>query len=959
MESFLKLVAADLYKHTEGNLAHTAVVFPNKRAGLFFNEYLAQESDSPIWSPAYVSISELFRSLSPWEVGDPVKLVCELYKIFRRETQSTETLDDFYFWGEMLISDFDDADKNKVDTDKLFSNLQDLRNIMDDYTFIDDEQEEAIRQFFQNFSIERRTALKERFISLWDVLGNIYKGFRESLASQNIAYEGMMYRHVIEHLDVDKLPYEKYVFVGFNVLNKVEHTLLTQLKDVGKAVFYWDYDEFYMKENRQAVTHEAGEFIRRNLRDFPSPLSGELFKNLSKPKEVHYIASSTENAQARYLPQWIRNNLTTPEKETAVVLCNEALLQPVLHSLPAEVKHVNITMGFPLSQTPVYSFLIALLELHTHGFNFKSGRYTFQSVVTLLKHPYTRQLTGQAELLEKELTRNNRFYPLPGELGKDEFLTRLFTPLSGNLNLCIRLSETLQQVAGIYQANTSGTEDTDAFNQLYRESLFKAYTTINRFRTLIEEDELTVQSETFRRLLVKVLSATNIPFHGEPAIGMQVMGVLETRNLDFRHLVLLSVNEGQLPKSGGDSSFIPYNLRKAFGMTTIEHKIAVYAYYFYRLLQRAERITLMYNTSSDGLNRGEWSRFMLQFLIEWPHPITRQFLEAGQSPQGTSPITVEKTPDVMRRMQSLFDVRANPKAKFSPSALNYYLDCPLKFYYRYVAGLSAPDEVSAEIDSATFGSIFHYAAEHIYKDLTTHGKVINKEALETLLRNEVKLQDYVDTAFKKLFFNVPQNEKPEYNGVQLINSAVIARYLKQLLQNDLRYAPFTFIASEMEVDEPIDIQTPKGVIKSRIGGIIDRMDSKDGTLRIVDYKTGGDADTPPHVESLFIPDKKRSNYVFQTFLYAAIMCRKQPTMKIAPALLYIHRAATETYSPVIQMGEPRKPKEAVEDFSKYEKEYRERLQGLLEEIFNPEKSFTQTEIIEKCTYCDFKALCKR
>lgn len=919
MESFLKLVAADLYKHTEGNLAHTAVVFPNKRAGLFFNEYLAQESDSPIWSPAYVSISELFRSLSPWEVGDPVKLVCELYKIFRRETQSTETLDDFYFWGEMLISDFDDADKNRVDTDKLFSNLQDLRNIMDDYTFIDDEQEEAIRQFFQNFSIERRTALKERFISLWNVLGNIYKGFRESLASQNIAYEGMMYRHVIEHLDVDKLPYEKYVFVGFNVLNKVEHTLFTQLKDAGKAVFYWDYDEFYMKENRQAVTHEAGEFIRRNLRDFPSPLSGELFKNLSKPKEVHYIASSTENAQARYLPQWIRNNLTTPEKETAVVLCNEALLQPVLHSLPAEVKHVNITMGFPLSQTPVYSFLIALLELHTHGFNFKSGRYTFQSVVTLLKHPYTRQLTGQAELLEKELTRNNRFYPLPGELGKDEFLTRLFTPLSGNLNLCIRLSETLQQVASIYQANTSGTEDTDAFNQLYRESLFKAYTTINRFRTLIEEDELTVQSETFRRLLVKVLSATNIPFHGEPAIGMQVMGVLETRNLDFRHLVLLSVNEGQLPKSGGDSSFIPYNLRKAFGMTTIEHKIAVYAYYFYRLLQRAERITLMYNTSSDGLNRGEWSRFMLQFLIEWPHPITRQFLEAGQSPQGTSPITVEKTPDVMRRMQSLFDVRANPKAKFSPSALNYYLDCPLKFYYRYVAGLSAPDEVSAEIDSATFGSIFHYAAEHIYKDLTTHGKVINKEALETLLRNEVKLQDYVDTAFKKLFFNVPQNEKPEYNGVQLINSAVIARYLKQLLQNDLRYAPFTFIASEMEVDEPIDIQTPKGVIKSRIGGIIDRMDSKDGTLRIVDYKTGGDADTPPHVESLFIPDKKRSNYVFQTFLYAAIMCRKQPTMKIAPALLYIHRAATETYSPVIQMGESRKPKEAVEDFSKYEK----------------------------------------
>ena len=962
MESFLKLVAADLYKHTKGNLAHTAVVFPNKRAGLFFNEYLAQESDSPIWSPAYVSISELFRSLSPWEVGDPVKLVCELYKIFRRETQSTETLDDFYFWGEMLISDFDDADKNKVDTDKLFSNLQDLRNIMDDYTFIDDEQEEAIRQFFQNFSIERRTALKERFISLWDVLGNIYKGFRESLASQNIAYEGMMYRHVIEHLDVDKLPYEKYVFVGFNVLNKVEHTLFTQLKDAGKAVFYWDYDEFYMKENRQAVTHEAGEFIRRNLRDFPSPLSGELFKNLSKPKEVHYIASSTENAQARYLPQWIRNNLTTPEKETAVVLCNEALLQPVLHSLPAEIKHVNITMGFPLSQTPVYSFLIALLELHTHGFNFKSGRYTFQSVVTLLKHPYTRQLTGQAELLEKELTRNNRFYPLPGELGKDEFLTRLFTPLSGNLNLCIRLSETLQQVAGIYQANTSGTEDTDAFNQLYRESLFKAYTTINRFRTLIEEDELTVQSETFRRLLVKVLSATNIPFHGEPAIGMQVMGVLETRNLDFRHVILLSVNEGQLPKAGGDASFIPYNLRKAFGMTTIDHKIAVYAYYFYRLLQRAEKATLLYNTVSDGMNRGEMSRFMLQLLIEWGYPVQRKQLEAEQSPIASSPICIPKSPDIMKRMQSVFDVRVNPKALLSPSALNCYLDCPLKFYYKYVAGLAAPEEVSAEIDSAKFGSIFHYAAEHIYKELTAHGKVISKDTLEALLQEEVKLQNYVDNGFKELFFHLPADERPEYNGVQLINSAVILRYIQQLLRNDLRHAPFTFVGSEQRVMEDVEIQTPKGAIRSRMGGIIDRMDSKDNVLRIVDYKTGGKADTPPSVESLFTPGPKRSNYVFQTFLYAAIVCRKlrerNDDRKVAPALLYIHRAAAEDYSPVVQLKESYNKTTPVEDFSLLEEEFRTRLQALLEEIFNPDLSFSQTEE-DRCTYCDFKEICKR
>lgn len=956
MESFLKLVAADLYKRTDGNLAHTAVVFPNKRAGLFFNEHLAQEAGQPIWSPVYLSISELFRDLSVWELGDPVKLVCELYKVFRRETQSQETLDEFYFWGEMLISDFDDADKNMVDTGRLFSNLQELRHLTDDYTFIDQEQEEAIRQFFQNFSIERRTALKERFISMWDVLGQIYTGFRESLAAQGIAYEGMLYRQGIEHLNPDALPYDTYVFVGFNVLNKVEQTLFQRLQDAGKAIFYWDYDAFYMNKPH----HEAGEFIKRNLKAFPSPLPAEGFNTLSRLKEIHYVASSTENAQARYLPTWIRENLTEQEKETAVVLCNEALLQPVLHSLPQEVKHVNITMGFPLSQTPVYSFLMALLTLHTQGYQPRNGRYTFQEVVALLKHPYTRSLSSYAETLEKELTQSNRFFPLPGELCKDDFLTLLFTPLSGNLSLCTRLSEAVKQTAGLYQSTGSpaGDQESSAFEQLYRESLFKAYTLVNRFCTLIEEDELPVQSETLRRLIVKVLSGAHIPFHGEPAIGMQVMGVLETRNLDFRHLVLLSVNEGQLPKAGGDSSFIPYNLRKAFGMTTIEHKIAVYAYYFYRLLQRAEKVTLLYNTSSDGLNRGEWSRFMLQFLIEWPHPIVREFLEAGQSPQGTAPITLPKTGEVMRRMQEIFDVRVNPKARFSPSALNTYLDCPLKFYYHYVAGLSAPDEVSAEIDSATFGSIFHSAAEHIYKDLTAHGNVINREALEVLIRNEVKLQDYVDNAFKALFFHVPQEEKPEYNGVQLINSAVIVRYLKQLLRNDWQYAPFTFVASEQSVSEPIDIQTPKGTIRSRIGGIIDRMDSKDGILRIVDYKTGGDADTPPNIASLFIPDKKRSNYIFQTFLYAAIVCRQQP-LKVAPSLLYIHKAASDTYSPVIQMGEARKPKEPVTDFSVYEAEFRTHLQALLEEIFHPEVPFTQTEMVEKCAYCDFKALCKR
>ena len=957
METFLKQVAHDLYNKTEGNFTKVAIVFPNKRASLFFNEYLAQESDRPIWSPTYVSISELFRQSSDLSIADPIKLVCDLYKVFQKATGSKETLDDFYFWGEMLIADFDDADKNMADTHALFSNLKNLNELMDNYDFLEEGQKEALSQFFHNFSINQVTELKQRFISMWNVLGDIYAEYKALLESQSIAYEGMLYRQVIEQLDVEALPYNKYIFVGFNVLNKVEHTLFKKLNEAGKAMFYWDYDTFYLNK----TPHEAGEFIRRNLRDFPSELPASFFDNLNQPKEVTFIESPTENGQVRYLPQWIQENLTSQEKETAVVLCNEALLQPVLHALPDNVKHINITMGFPLSQTPAYSFVNALMELHTSGYNPNNGRYLFAEVISVLKHPYTRQLSPEAEKLEQTLTRDNRFYPLPSELKQDNVLELLFTPRRNNLDLCSMLSEALKEVAVIYQQQAAS--HSDAFDQLYRESLFKTYTLVNRFHTLIESKELNVQAGTFQRLLTRVMSSSSIPFHGEPAIGMQVMGVLETRNLDFRHLIMLSVNEGQLPKAGGDSSFIPYNLRKAFGMTTIDHKIAVYAYYFYRLMQRAEKVTLVYNTATDGINRGELSRFMLQFLIEWGYPVLRKQLEAAQSPQSSAPIIIEKTPDVMERMKSVFDIRNNPKALISPSALNCYLDCPLKFYYKYVALLSAPDEVTADIDSAKFGSIFHYAAEHIYKDLTAHGKLISRENLETLLKDEVRLQTYVDNGFKELFFNLPPNEQPEYNGIQLINSAVIVKYIQQLLRNDLRYAPFTFIGSEQRIFENIEICTSTGDIQSRIGGIIDRIDSKGESLRIVDYKTGGDADTPANVQSLFIPDKKRSNYVFQTVLYASIVCKKlrekNDSRLVAPALLYIHRAASENYSPVIQMGEPRKPKEPVDNFAQYEGDFRENLKTLLEDIFNPDISFTQTEIEDKCAYCDFRALCKK
>lgn len=957
MQPFLQLVAHDLYTKIGNDLSRTVLVFPNKRANLFFNEYLAEESDQPIWSPAAMSISDLLQKLSVQKAGDPIRLVCELYKVFKEETESRETLDDFYFWGELLISDFDDVDKNMVDADKLFSNLQDLKNLMDDYEFLDEEQEEAIRQFFQNFSIERRTELKEKFISLWDKLGIIYHRYREKLAELGIAYEGMLYRNVIEQLDTDRLKYDKYVFVGFNVLNKVEKEFFQKLQKAGKAMFYWDYDLFY---TQRISKHEAGEFIKRNLIDFPNELPESYFDIFRKPKKIRYISASTENAQARFLPEWVKATQThttqiVSEKENAIVLCNEALLLPVLHSIPQDVQNVNITMGFPLAQTPVYSFINAAMELQTNGYRPDTGRFTYEAVSKILKHPYTRQLSDHATRLERELTKTNRFYPLPSELKKDDFLTILFTPQSNIRELCDYLLRLIKSISILYRKE--GEYD-DIFNQLYRESIFQSHLKINRLYSLIESGELSVRTDTLKRLITKVLTASNIPFHGEPAIGLQIMGVLETRNLDFRNLIMLSLNEGQLPKAGGESSFIPYNLRKAFGMTTIEHKNAVYAYYFYRLIQRAENITLLYNTSSDGLNRGEESRFMLQLLVEGPHEITREYLEAGQSPQNTLEIQIEKTPEILRRLYRAYDTAQPESVILSPSALNTYLDCRLRFYYRYVAGLKTPDEVSAEIDSALFGTIFHLSAQLAYTDLTANGKMIQREDLERLLRDEIKLQGYVDQAFKQELFKVAPEEKPEYNGVQLINSKVIVSYLKQLLRNDLQYTPFEMVAMEKKVSEKITIQTALGPLTLRLGGTIDRMDAKEGTLRIVDYKTGGSPKIPANIEQLFTPSEMRPNYIFQTFLYAAIMSRKQPLM-VAPALLYIHRAASESYSPVIEMGEPRKPKIPVNNFAFFEDEFRERLQALLEEIFDEKELFTQTEDIKKCAYCDFKAICKR
>ncbi|MCR4766320.1 MAG: PD-(D/E)XK nuclease family protein [Bacteroidaceae bacterium] len=953
MKTFLEIVAHDLYQRIGTDLSRTAVVFPNKRASLFFSEHLARQSSTPVWSPVYISIQELFTSLSPLKTGDPIRLVCELYKVYQAETNSNESLDDFYYWGELLISDFDDVDKNMADATQLFSNLQDLKDL-EDLSYLTTEQQEAIRQFFNNFSIEKTSELKQRFIGVWNKLGAIYQHFRENLSQLGIAYEGMLYRNIIEQLNVNDLPYDHLAFIGFNVLNRVETTFFSKLNEAGKALFYWDYDISYTTNPSKATipfTHEAGDFILRNMKLFPNALNEEHFNQMQQPKQINYIASPTENAQARYIPQWYAQlPHYDAEKENAVVLCNESLLQPVLHALPEEVKHVNVTMGFPLSQTPIFSFINVLIDLQTTGYDAKNGHYLYESVIAFLRHPYTRQLSTAASTLEQEISRKNRFFPLPSELKADAFLDKAFTPVSTNQAICTYLVNMLLETTTLFRNDEE--EQNDIYSQLYRESLFKSYTLINRLLSLIQQGDLTVSTLTCRKLLTRILSSASIPFHGEPAIGMQIMGVLETRNLDFKNLLLLSVNEGQLPKAESSASFIPYNLRKAFGLTTIEHKNSVYAYYFYRLIQRAETVTLMYNTSTEGINRGEMSRFMLQLLTESPHPVKQLQLEAGQSPVQERDITIDKTDEVY---QLLLKNYANPQhadGYISPSSLNTYLNCPLSFYYKYVAHISKPDEVSSEINNATFGNIFHEAAEKLYKDLTVHGKVIEKSDLEKVLKDKPRLHAYVDNAFKHLFFKVSTQEQITYNGIQYINRSVIIRYLENLIRYDLQHVPFILEDVEKVVTETLDVPTPTETLHVKIGGKIDRMDIKDNVLQIIDYKTGGREPKTSNMDDVFT-GKKRDQRIFQTFLYASIMCQQQD-LKVAPGLLLIHRAASKDFSTNIKYGSA-----AVDDFKQLDEDFREHLQALLSEIFNRDIPFKQAENRpEACTWCDYYQLCK-
>lgn len=952
MKAFLHFVAKDIIEKYGTDLSRMALIFPNKRAALFLNEELALCAGKPVWAPVFLTISELFRRYSKLSVGDPINLVCQLYKSYTAITGKDETLDHFYDWGLLMISDFDDVDKNMADADKVFANIASLHEL-DDMSYLTDEQRELLKAFFVNFTDGHDTKLKELFLSLWNKLGDIYHDFRRRLSERNTAYEGMLYRNVIDSNAV-KEEYDKYIFVGFNVLQKVEQQLFAIFKSEGLAEFYWDYDLYYTR--KETDYREAGKYITEYLKTYGDSLNEEYdslaHDNFRKEKNITFAKAKTENIQARYVAQWlVEGERYKDGKCTAVVMCDESLLKGVVHCIPKQVDNVNITTGYPLAQTPVASFVSQMLDMRVLGCR-KGGGFRISYVRKLLNHPYARFVSNNSAALLDKLNEERNVYPEFEDLAIDENLAVIFGVAEDNAALLKRILKVITSIAA---------KDGSA---LYQESIFDMYKIINRLAGLVDSGELDVDVVTLQRLVKQLITTTSIPFHGEPAIGIQVMGVLETRNLDFEHVLLLSCNEGNMPKGIRDSSFIPYSIRKAYSLTTVDNKVSIYSYYFHRLLQRAKDVTIVYNTSTENGNRGEMSRFMLQLMVESGHEIKNISLHAEQNAVEKNIGSVEKTPKILEKLYAM--------DYLSPTALNRYLLCPVKFYYNNILGIREPEEnLEDGLTNRAFGNVFHNVSEELYKDACASGRMVT-ESLIDKLADKTYIEQIVDHMMMKEIYGNDECRwrKINYNGIQLISREVMIRYVHRLLEIDRKLVPFSILALEEDVFGKVIVMSPEGKRTVKVGGRIDRLDAitdKDvgrRRIRVIDYKTGAKGISSPVAE---IPDifnhslaggDKHTDYYLQSMLYSLYVSRdmRLNPMKfpVSPSLIFIQRSFSEDYDPTIFVG-----KSKVTDIADYAEVYEAKLNELVNEIFNPKVPFFPTCNSKNCEYCPYKKLCAK
>lgn len=957
MKPFLYQVASLFYEKWEAEVSRLAFVFPNRRTGLFFQKYLSEVADTPLFSPTILTINDLFIQLSGKQSADRISMLFILYDIYIRQSGSTETFDEFLYWGEMLLNDFDDIDKYMANARMLFSNVTDLREIENDFDFLSDEQIAAIRSFWSSFYPRGDTPNQQQFLAVWQVLYDLYEEFRATLAAEGKGYEGMIFREVVESMERGEspdLPYEQIVFVGLNALSVSEERFLAQLQKREIADFYWDY----VSDKVTDPDNKASYFVSRNLKSFPSSMKLPPEEKVKTEIEVIGIPSGIGQAKHVYtlLSDWCKEAEMSSEEalRTAVILPDEHLLIPVLNAIPEQIRRINVTMGYPLAGTPVASLIEYILALQKNvRYIDRNPLFYFRDVLPVLNHRYILSTSPEIiSSLVKEITENNKIYISHTELEKTPLLEILFTPVTGVEAFSDYLIKVLEELNKVMSA-LSDEEEEDApqrTNDLEQEFIFHYFTTVNRMKEVMKDARIEMKIDTFFRLLKRVTDTITIPFHGEPLSGLQIMGVLETRALDFDRLIILSMNEGIFPQRKAANSFIPYNLRRGFGLPTYEHQDSVWAYHFYRLIERASHVSLLYDTRSNGLQTGEVSRFVHQLHYHYEVPMRDKLVVYNVSSSKTPPLAVPKREDIMRRLDAY---RKGGSKAISASAINTYLDCPLKFYFSVVEGIREEEEVSETIESDVFGSILHKVMEELYKPF--QGKMVTVDLLKAIRKDTALLTGAIARAFASEFFKTEVVRS--LTGQNYLIGEMIRKYVEKILERDGKLTPFVYIESERKINGLISLSDHSEI---RLKGFIDRVDEVLDAIRIIDYKSGNGTTTFSSIESLFNKEEKdRAKAVMQVFMYCWMYAHftENKGKTIQPGIYYVRSLFSDPFDPSVYHRIERGKSEKVEDFSGYAQAFEEGLRGCLDEIFNPEIPFTQTPTGKACSYCPFKGIC--
>lgn len=946
MRGFLEEVAADLYARYGEELSQRAVVFASRRARLFFVDALTRIVGRPMWQPEWVTIDDLIREISGLETADRVRLVTELYKVYSK--YHDEPFDKFYFWGDMLLTDFDTIDKYRIDARQLFRNISEIKEIEADISYLTPAQLQIL-SFWSSLGDEADLSEeKRRFLAIWKTLYPIYTDYRERLAALGIAYNGMVQRAAADRIDRGEFAFSEprhYVVAGFNALSECEKRLFRFLSTATDTDFYWDYDTYYKDDPEQ----EAGMFVRRNVADFP-PRGSISHDNMERPKSLTAVAAVSNAVQCKYAAEILRQLAQKGPlgKETAVVLTDENLLLPLLYALPADVGKVNVTMGYPLRASLAYTFVERLVELQAHRRR-KGDGWTFYhiDVTGILSHPYVAECDPKlTRTLQEEIVRDRRI-SIPAQwLARNELLAQLFTAAAEWRCLSDYL---LGVVAAVARRPYEGD---DARQRV--EFLAVIAEEINKLRNSLEACDIELTTEVYASLLRRHLQTLRIPFEGEPLEGIQIMGILETRNVDFEHVILLSMNDDNFPGNRvAQASFIPYNLRAAFALPTPEHHEGVYAYYFYRLIERASSVHMLYCAHADDKSTGEPSRYIYQLDYESGIPVHKVEVGVDVNLSRTAPIEVAKDEGVIQRLERFVD--AESKATLSPTAFFRYVACPLRFYFHSVARLEADDEISEEIDAPMFGTILHAAVQTIYTRI--EGEHRPGETLRAMLRTEC-VPEAVGQAINSNYLQDEGASAEDYTGNLLLVKDIVTRYLRGgVMPYDAAHDAFTVRGLEQEVAYAFAFRAGERDLRMKFAGIADRIDTlDDGTLRVVDYKTGAAHLEFAGVESLFRGEgKQRLSNILQTLLYAMMLYRTQE-VDVEPALYYVRNMNRADYSPQL---DDRGAGVRGARYTFYADCFEQLVRATLAEMYDPSEPFRQCEDADTCKFCDFNVICKR